>query len=143
MLVDLARGMSTTCGVLLAWARRDFFSPGYVLSSKFERPFSRSEAGILLLTVIKNEQAHMQGMIRHSPCHSRPHSGCHLSMLDLARGMRTTCGVVLAWARRDFFSPGYVLNSTLEQRFPRREALILLLIVIENEQRTCTATCSA
>ena len=79
MLVDLARGMSTTCGVLLAWARRDFFSPGYVLSSKFERPFSRREALILPRIVIENEQAHMQGMIRHSPCQSRLHSVRHLS----------------------------------------------------------------
>ena len=83
---------------------------------------------------MQNEQAHMQGMIRHSPCHSRPHSGCHLSMLYLARGMRTTCGVALAWARRDFFSPGYVLSSKFERRFSRSEGQILLLTVIENKQ---------
>ena len=96
-MLDLARGMRTTCGVALAWARRDFFSPGYVLSSKFERRFSRREALILPRIVIENEQAHMQGMIRHSPCHSRPHSGCHLSMLvHLVCGMSATCGVALA-----------------------------------------------
>ena len=95
-MLDLARGVSATYGVVLAWARCNFFSPGYVLGVKFERRFSRREALILPRIVIENEQAHMQGMIRHNPCHSRPHSGCHLSMLDLARGMSTTCGVLLA-----------------------------------------------
>ena len=56
--------------------------------------------------LIQEEQAHMQGMTRHSPRQPRPRSGCRQSMLDLVCGLRASGSVALARTRWNSFSPG-------------------------------------